>query len=395
MFLLSFSMAEMMKLRDGRYAFGLLATIDGVQLVLAVSRALRKEEGRLFCGPGEQEPPLLDGGRDEALLEGANGSSEEDVEWDGDAMEAAETENDEDDGFHDGENQMTGAVGAHLEGRADVCSVCTEAGAGSAGSLNANRCTIDVAGSHVPPKKAASRRVALSALAGPTATWRTRWWPCIDDATFCSVAIAVLAVLRRRGPRSRETLLAPTVAALSRHLMLSSMTPHDALIDILRLLVRTSWVVRCRERLSCKASGPQSPPTYALTAFGLRQLQIGHHSCDAAQPQQPWPRDAVPLAGKLHVCASAGAMQMSATKRLAFASQNPVEPGTLPVDVPKLACRPKLMSSMLFEEATTDAAEVPKNLEEPTFTRKGSEASISIGSQGKVKYRISRKRSAT
>ena len=47
-----FSWPEMMKLRDGLYAFGLLATIDGVQLTLAVSKVRHAASARapVQCG---------------------------------------------------------------------------------------------------------------------------------------------------------------------------------------------------------------------------------------------------------------------------------------------------------------------------------------------------------
>ena len=49
-----FSWAEMMKLKDGAYAFGLHATMDGVQLALAVSTKLRKSESALVAEAEEE-----------------------------------------------------------------------------------------------------------------------------------------------------------------------------------------------------------------------------------------------------------------------------------------------------------------------------------------------------
>jgi len=463
-----FSWAEMMRLRDGRYAFGLLATIDGVQLVLAVSRAIRKESGQLLPGPDERE--LMRGTvcvRDDSVgsgigihdssdeygdtletQQGAFVTGETEAE---DAEEADEEEADEEEADEEEADEEEAGDGEAGEDEGETIAVHSDRESNSADAPNDLRVSGHLAfqvsrppasahavagpdlglragttghehgssghelSSHVPPKKLASRRAALSAKAMRS---KARWSPRVDVGVFTMVALAILSVLQKCGPRGSHALLTPTMNALMRLPQRpATLTPREILLDTLRILVRSQIVSRQRER------SVRTLPTYAVAPHGLAQLHIAapRQSASRSQPlasestaQREQRNAAQPACASLQADTSSQISQSLPSCLL----RGTTEPCTPPADVrsavalaPEAAIAPphpaphsKTFSCALsfveadgqgYSQGHAEQSEEPTLMhksgaaEEPALKRKASDAS-----SGKARYRISRKRTA-
>ena len=93
-----FSHSEIMKLPDGRYAFGLLATMDQKQLVLAVSAPFRKADGQLLAhvsDEGSSEEGEAAAAQEAAAQEAAQRRRAEEAERQAAARRRAQAERDE------------------------------------------------------------------------------------------------------------------------------------------------------------------------------------------------------------------------------------------------------------------------------------------------------------
>ena len=90
---------------------------------------------------------------------------------------------------------------------------------------------------------------------------KRRWAARLTDAALCTVAIAVLCALRRRGRLYSESLIGVTASALQRLPALTS--PRNRSARAGRCASSCAgFVSRKRER------GDERPPTYALSTHG-------------------------------------------------------------------------------------------------------------------------------
>ena len=283
-------------------ATGLHATMDGVQLALAVSTSLRKLEAALTAeeppaaademetGYGEEEEVEEEVEEDDD--EGDDEDDDGDDDEDGEEEEEGRADDDDDDDEEedaplsqrrarfrraipadDDEEEEPRFKALGVAGGVDVLSpVSASAGYGASGEFSRSS-------SAMPLKKraamaAAEKSVDVADKPGG-GSGKPRWQPKLDDASLCSVAVAALCTLRRRGPHAAEGLLPVSLAALRRVPPMVTTTPLDALYDTLRVLVRTGFVVRRRDAANRFDSvGAGRPPTYALSPYGLEQLTI-------------------------------------------------------------------------------------------------------------------------
>ena len=288
-----------MKLRDGTYAFGLLATMNDVQQCTAVSVPIHKSSAptpTLAIMPApepepepeiEMEPPPAE--EEEEEEEDSEGGDESDEGEEEGEDDEDEDENDDDEEEEDEEEDEEMA----MDGPA-----ASSAGAGPSASSDAGRHS-----SLMPLKKraaasaAAAREAALAIVhddddddrhgrhgrgavtSGASQVLHRRWEPRTSDAALSWVAIFVLARLRRRNaPLSSESMLPVALTALSqqpnapRGLGLTDAGP--ALVDTLRVLVRIGFVARRRATpLGDGGRGRAAGlPMYALSSYGQEQL---------------------------------------------------------------------------------------------------------------------------
>ena len=275
-----FSWTEVMKLRDGRYAFALHATMDGVQLALAVSTPLAKSRSEVVQQEAEELlAPMID----------SNMGGYGEVGGDGDGVGGEESEESEEEGEEE-DAPLSQRRGRHRRIVAEEDTIAngvtshrmmhTLAGDGNG---NDGLLSPDAAYNRqqrvMPLKKRAAQHVAgrrtpplpetdpSSGGEKGSGQGKRRWAARLTDAALCTVAIAVLCALRRRGRLYSESLIGVTASALQRLPALTSTTkPLRALQDTLRVLVRAGFVSRKRER------GDERPPTYALSTHGVEQL---------------------------------------------------------------------------------------------------------------------------
>ena len=291
-----------MKLRDGTYAFGLLATMNDVQQCTAVSVPLLKSSApipSLSILPA----PEIEQALPEAVHEARPPATpEEESEAIGESDEEDEGEEDEDDDDDEEDDEEEDDDEAEEDAAVDVLPSRSAAASAAASSREAAPIQSGDSGRHsasMPLKKrnAAAAAAMEAALAiehsdemssGPMrfrqhgGTLRRRWAPRIDDTALSWVAVYVLARLRRRNtPLSSEAMVPVAMAALKRlpnsppHL-----TPRDAapaLVDTLRVLVRIGYVARRRMGHldgagAGGAAGGNHAATYALSSFGQEQL---------------------------------------------------------------------------------------------------------------------------
>ena len=301
----------MMRLRDGSYAFGLHATMDGVQLALAVSTSLRKGDGSLTAEePTEEEPEMEAGyGEEEDVEEDVEEEEDDDEdEEDEDEDEDEEGEEEEEGRAEEEEDEEEDAPLSQRRPRPNRRAVQVDDDDDDGGYTRVRRIdsrgddeedALSPASASAPFSRAAMPLKKRAAMAGGRSTpplpsaddasgdggpggGKPRWQPRLDDAALCSVAVAVLCTLRRRGPQSADGLLQVTVAAMRRVPPMASTTPHDALIDTLRVLVRTGFLARKREATNRYDSvGGGRPALYALAPYGLEQMTM------AASGKQP------------------------------------------------------------------------------------------------------------
>ena len=213
---------------------------------------------------------------------------EEQLEPEQNVASAAHVGSEEDDGVEsmDDDDEMAGDVIGEHKARGDGSSslaVKPSTGECITTKMGLGACSPVIV---APPKKRAALSAAREVNEGSTGhgtthnanasameyASRRRWAPCIDDATVCAVAVAVLARLRRRGTLTSERMEAVAHAALSRQpLKQTALSPRAVLLDTLRILVRVGFVARRRERTD-QNRGPSLPPSYALSTYGLDQL---------------------------------------------------------------------------------------------------------------------------
>jgi chemotaxis protein histidine kinase CheA len=412
-----FSYAEVMKLRDGKYAFGFFATIDNTQLALAVTNAISKEDGSPFT----VEPLALP--EEVADAVGSGASDEESDDDEGEEEEEGEEEDDGEEEEEEGEEEEEEEEEQEQEESATVRRDAATSRAFSRRTPGwARRMVPDdddsdddddgdarmaersphpvperpaktSSMSMAPPKKRAMAAAAAAAANAEENAKRQRWAPRFDENALCNVAVAVVATLRRRGTIRSDVLLPVAYAALQRQPPAVSIGAQDALHDTLRILVRTGYVVRRREQ---RASNPPNGmlPSYALSSYCHEQLRSGFAG--------PHMLSSPTGSASSHAFSPRGNRAALHSQRayhggnnlptLAPASRDtacsPSEPGT-PAAAMEVETDLKELRRMTSLQSTDgDGA---GEAEEPSLQRKASETSAA--SNGKsTKYRISRKR---
>jgi len=445
-----------MKLRDGRYAFGLLATIDGVQLVLAVSRAIRKESGQLFSGPSEQEIMLATvcergddsvggsiaihessdedryvlGAERGALVTGDTEAEEEDEgdedAYDNDLVEdetvAVHREKESKSADAHGGLPASGqptfrlsrppASGRTIAGPHPIPHVGTMSREQELSGHEVSSHVRHEVKSHVPPKKLASRRAALTAKAVRS---KARWSPRVGAELFGIAAITVLSVLQKCGPCGSNALIAPTVNVLKRlSLRPTTLTPREILLETLRILVRSQILSRQRER-----SVQAHLPTYAIAPHGLVQLHLAApgQSAYRLQPlevgltaQREQRNAALPNLASLQTdtlsqisqplcsswqrvtqpCTTPADVSSAVAFALDAASAPPYPPPYQKADAYALGyVEANVQEGVEAKRVELTSTQKSEEVEEAALKRKASDAS-----NGKARYRISRKRAA-
>mmetsp|Transcript_21824 Transcript_21824/g.55718 ORF Transcript_21824/g.55718 Transcript_21824/m.55718 type:complete len:180 (+) Transcript_21824:262-801(+) len=179
-------------------------------------------------------------------------------------------------------------------------------------------------------------------------------------------------------------MLPQVMAALQRQPPRTGANARDATLDTLRLLVRTRYLER---RRGADASAPKGSlhPTYALHPEKQAELQpqpaSQHQSATFHTPSAAGTQAATVRGGPGHL---GGAATPSASLSLGTSAQAAV------LGHPSPAADAVADAAPATKLAVTSSA-AP---EEPALKRKPSETP-SVGSNGKVKYRISKKPKAT
>ena len=244
----SFTAADLKKLSDGNYAFALWATVNGLQSVMAMSTFFTLASGAPELPTTKLSPPPP---RRQARARGGGGG-----------------------GGGGGRQRRRvwrrGLLGAALA----VLDAATAHDSDRGGSDTAGEDDDEPRARSPPPEYDAYDEPPRGRRGGRRAPREAREAQ-LSDGEFESVAVAVMKTLSARGGLASRELLDVASDALPAE---AAPEPFVALVEVLRLLVRTRFVIRDR-------NDPSEPPLVRLACPLCRRPPPLHRSPSPAPPQ--------------------------------------------------------------------------------------------------------------